>query len=581
MTSKIRKLARLRKSSVEPFAVNPEIDMAMNDAVADAIAEAVDERLKLMSPSTRMIFDRVRTLVPDGLKQRLEAAKPALVVVHVAAHGWRRAAYDAIVAALEDAVRTEEIVFSRPHYVPADEIANRSWQRKGQRERTELVMSMLSSGITIVGLVAGEDLDPAVAAIADMTADLTRIDVADIARAVASAFPVSNASWPADLGVSDIDPQWLDLAIGRSSTAEEAVRLIVAAHRRPETESSVPMLESLYGYGPARVWGLRLVDALREYRAGTRSWIDVDAGALFVGPPGTGKTLLASALARSCGVAFIPTSYSAWQGTGEGHLGDVTRSIRKTFSEAAAQSPCIVFIDEIDTIPARGAAARHDDWWRTIVNNLLECLDGTGRREGVIVLAACNDDRNLDPALVRSGRLDRRFHIGLPNEDDLAKILAHHLPMIAEDEIQPAAVTLAGSTSGADAARIARDVRQLARSESRRPSGDDLLKVALPADDRPVGLRRRVAVHEAGHAVAILRQGQVPRGLSIVAANGGEVVHDVPVSEFLLEDLHAQLAIGLAGRAAERPRKWFSDRSRLVQVAHTCRISDRRLSWWR
>ncbi|MCE7030951.1 AAA family ATPase [Jiella avicenniae] len=515
------------------------------------IGEQIDRRLKEMSPSVRLLFDRIRPVIPDHLANRLRAAKPALAVIHVASADWRQPAFEATMLALEDAVRTEAIVYAQSFHLPSGEVATRSWQRKKPRERSSQIMSTLSSGITIVALSTGEELDKAVAALADMTIDLTQLEEEDLRRTVEAAFPLEQISWPSGLSMPTVDPQWLDVAIGRSESGSDAVRLIMDAHARSGYDAGVPALDTLYGYGKAREWGLRLASALREYRAGTRSWRDVDAGALLVGPPGTGKTLYASALATSCHAAFIATSYSTWQGTGEGHLGDVTRAIRNSFAEAASQKPCILFIDEIDSLPARGTASRHDDWWRTIVNNLLECLDGTGRREGVIVIAACNDDRNLDPALVRSGRLDRRFYIGLPSEDDLTKIFAHHLPMVTEDEIQPAAVTLAGSASGADAARIARDVRHRARSEGREPTGADLLEIALPADDRPISLRRRIAVHEAGHAVAVLLQGRVPRSLSILSATGGAVIHDIPETEQLLEDLTAQLAIGLAGRAAE------------------------------
>ena len=172
--------------------------------------------------------------------------------------------------------------------------------------------------------------------------------------------------------------------------------------------------------------------------------------------------------------------------------------MRRVFAEAAAAAPALIFIDEIDTLQTRGSSGRHDDWWRSIINGLLECLDCTGRREGVVVLAACNDGTNLDPTVVRSGRLDRRFFVGLPGEDDLARILSHHLPALAEADVQPVAMMLAGSASGADAVRIARDARQAARAAGRAVIADDLLSVAIPPDDRPELVRRRVAIHEAG-----------------------------------------------------------------------------------
>lgn len=515
----------------------------------------IDDRLAKLTPATRLLFDRIRPAITDALVRRVEGRKPAFCFVRIASPEWRHCTFEAVAMALEDAVRTEFMIYGvRYQHIPGDDFSDRSWQRKKPAERTQHVLSMLATGITIVALPIGEELDGAVTAIADLDIDLSRIEASELEAAVRRAFPESACPWPEDIAVSKIEPRWIDLAVGRSASTEEAFRMIAAILGRQEPAPggvTAPRLEDLHGYGEAGQWGRRLVAALKDHQAGRISWTDVDAGALLVGPPGTGKTLFASALARSADVAFFPTSYSAWQGTGEGHLGDVVRAIRKSFSEAAANTPCIIFIDEVDSVPARSSGHHRDDWWRTIVNCLLECLDGTGRREGVVVLAACNDDTGLDPALVRSGRLDRRFHIGLPREDDLLKILGHHLPMIPEGEIQPAAVTLAGSTSGADAARIARDVRQRARSQGRGPTGSDLLTVALPTDNRPEALRRRIAVHEAGHAVAIFCQGQIPSSLSIVASGGGAVILERQETELVLGDLNDQLAINLAGRAAE------------------------------
>ena len=117
--------------------------------------------------------------------------------------------------------------------------------------------------------------------------------------------------------------------------------------------------------------------------------------------------------------------------------------------------------------------------------------------------------------------------------------------------MQPLATTLAGSASGADAVRIARDARQAARAEGRVVTAADLLAVAMPPDERPETVRRRVAIHEAGHAIALMSQGIVPTCLSIADAHGGRVEHRREGGEGLLEDFSAQLVVQLAGRAAE------------------------------
>ena len=541
---------RGRFAKLQPQA-DTDTSFVDSDEAKARVDQAISERLAAMPPSSRLFLDRVRNAIPDPLVRRLKARRPGFIIALVAPNEWRQSAFDAVFVALEAAVRTDFMLFHAQHHcVPADEIANRAWLRKSRRERTQHALSMLASGITVIALAPGEELEPAASRIADMAIDLTAFDGA-LEALMSREFPNSSCKWPSDIEAPTIEPQWIDLAIGRSASADEALRMIEAIYGQPADQTEGPKLEELYGYKEAGQWGRKLVAALCDYRAGQLPWADVDAGALIVGPPGTGKTLYAGAVARSAAIPFFPTSYAAWQSVGEGHLGTVLREMRRVFSDAALAAPSLIFIDEVDTLQARGTTARADDWWRAIINALLEVLDGTSRREGVIVIAACNDDRGLDPALVRAGRLDRKFFIGLPEEDDLTKILAHHLPSVSQADIEPAALTLAGSISGADAERIARDVRQRARNERRNPTGADLLAVALPPDDRPQDMRRRIAVHEAGHAVAILCQGTVPSSLSIATGTGGEVSYVRSQTALLLPDLSAQLAIHLAGRAAE------------------------------
>ena len=524
------------------------VDAADGQEAKDWLGHEIALRLKKTGAAGFAVFSHVRPLLPTSIVERLKNREKVLILVRAPSPGWRSAVHNGVRRALEDAVRTQWILaLQNLSLIP--EASHRAWERKSPAEKATLVIETMANGATVVCLAPMEVSPPQLEALADHEVDLASLPVSALDQALERRFGVGKSGWPSDLNPARLDPLWIDVAVERGpdvATAASTLRRMTAT-----ASASGPRLEDLHGYGPAKEWGLRLVKALDDYRAGRLPWSEVDGGALLVGPPGTGKTLFASALAQSAGIAFFPTSYAAWQSTGDGHLGLVMKEMRRIFTEAAAAAPASIFIDEIDTLQARGSGGRHDDWWRSIINGLLECLDGTGRREGVVVLAACNDGSNLDPAVVRSGRLDRRFFVGLPGEDDLARILLHHLPDLTDADVQAVATVLAGSASGADAVRIARDARQAARADKRAVTADDLLAVAMPPDDRPEAVRRRIAVHECGHAVALMSQGIVPTVLSIVDAHGGRVEHRREVGEGLLEDFSAQLVVQLAGRAAE------------------------------
>jgi cell division protease FtsH len=318
-------------------------------------------------------------------------------------------------------------------------------------------------------------------------------------------------------------------------------------------DAAGPLLSNLHGLGAAKPWGLALIKDLRDYGAGRLSWADVDKGCLLTGVPGVGKTSYARALAREANVHFIATSYAQWQSHRDGHLGSVTQAIRKAFSEALLQSPSILFIDEIDTLPARGTG-KWDDWWTSITNTLLECLDGFERREGVVVIAACNDPSRLDPALVRSGRLDRHIEIPLPDVPSLVGILRTHLASdLVGTDLREVALAARGGT-GADVERFVREARGRARRAGRPIKLQDLLDAVRNGQPEwPADVRRRVAYHEAGHAIAFLALGIAePKALSI-GGTGGLAESDLGEMRAMTRvHLEKYLVALLAGRAAEQ-----------------------------
>ncbi|WEX89030.1 ATP-binding protein [Sinorhizobium garamanticum] len=186
-------------------------------------------------------------------------------------------------------------------------------------------------------------------------------------------------------------------------------------------------VETLSGYGDARDWALDLKTDLQLWRDGGLAWSEMSTKLILSGPPGTGKTTYARALCNSLQVPLLVTSVASW--LEPGYLGDVLKRMSKAFEVARENAPVILFIDEVDNIGNRSAGRReqHDDYWRSLINRLLELLDGTSKTEGVIVVAATNLPEKIDPALLRSGRLEKHVAISMPDMEALTGILAHHL----------------------------------------------------------------------------------------------------------------------------------------------------------
>ncbi|RNL86283.1 ATP-dependent metallopeptidase FtsH/Yme1/Tma family protein [Sinomicrobium pectinilyticum] len=290
-------------------------------------------------------------------------------------------------------------------------------------------------------------------------------------------------------------------------------------------------------------------------------------GILLVGPPGTGKTLLAKAVAGEAGVPFFSLSGSEFV---EMFVGVGAARMRDLFQKAKMKAPCIIFIDEIDTIGrARGKlqAFQTNDERESTLNQLLAELDGFDTDTGVIVLAATNRGDILDPALLRPGRFDRHIHLELPNLKEREAIFGVHIkPLRLSDDVHVA--SLAAQTpgfSGADIANICNEAALIAaRREKQQVDKQDF----MDAIDRVVGglekkskiitpeEKRRVAYHEAGHVTAswflehahpVLKVSIIPRGKSLGAAWYLPEEHQIITrSEFF-----DAICTALGGRAAE------------------------------
>src|SRR5690606_19821037 len=190
--------------------------------------------------------------------------------------------------------------------------------------------------------------------------------------------------------------------------------------------------------------------------------------------PGTGKTTFARALANTLQLKLLATSVGTW--LEPSHLGDVLARMSAAFAEAEANAPCILFIDEIDGIGRRGSSGRdYDDYWISVVNRALELMDGSVKSEGVIIVGATNNPEVIDKALLRSGRLETRIDIPLPDVDGLVAILRHHL----KDDL--AAVVESAPDQGEDDPAAGRSGSPLADAAAVPASPETPLKVQLPA----------------------------------------------------------------------------------------------------
>ena len=312
-----------------------------------------------------------------------------------------------------------------------------------------------------------------------------------------------------------------------------------------------------------------IVDYLHNPQKYTEIGASMPKGALLVGPPGTGKTLLAKAVAGEAEVPFFSISGSEFV---EMFVGMGAAKVRDLFKQANEKAPCIVFIDEIDTIGKKrdgaGFSGGNDEREQTL-NQLLTEMDGFDGSKGVVILAATNRPDSLDPALLRPGRFDRRIPVELPDLQGREEILKVHAKKIKIadtvrfDEIAKAAA----GASGAELANIVNEAALRAVRDGRKfatqADFEESIEVVIAGyqkKNRVLSNKEKLIVsyHEIGHALVAAKQTESApvHKITIIPRTSGALGYTMQVDEkehFLMskEELENKIATFTGGRAAE------------------------------
>ena len=321
------------------------------------------------------------------------------------------------------------------------------------------------------------------------------------------------------------------------------------------------------GYREVKEEVQEVVAFLREPDRFRKAGATVPKGMLLVGPPGTGKTLLARATAGEAGVPFITVTGSDFM---EMFVGVGASRVRDLFKTARANAPCIIFIDELDSIGRKrgaGLGGGHDEREQTL-NQLLGEIDGFQGSEGVVIMAATNRPDVLDPALLRPGRFDRQIVVPLPTLEERLEILRVHSkgkPLHDDVDLSVLARGTPGM-AGADLRNLINEaaliavrgdsdlirMRDIEQARERHTIGRERASLRLDEDEK-----RAVAYHEGGHALAAFLEAEADPVYKVTVLPVGMalgVTTQLPIDErhiYLRSYLDAKIKVMLGGRAAE------------------------------
>ena len=494
--------------------------------------------------------------LPVKVRNRIASGVAGAFVIKVPTSQWARPMVDAI----EEMATDGSWVFLQTE-VP------KSSTTETVVQRVSFVAKRLSAGKMVVGV--SHDPKRCLPSNLLAAADTHEISAFDgqllmklLRRCAVGTVPKSAVSLRVDI----LDFEELAALIPAGGRAGDIVRAIEEAISRRigavNDDGSLPDLVDCVEFGEAREWALDLAQDIRDMRDGRIGWDECDRGVILFGPSGTGKTMLARLLGKACGIPTIVASVADLFASSSGYLDGVIKAQRALFERAKSQAPCILFLDECNAMPnVDTLGSRNRDYWTPVILDFYTLLDSAvSQRDGVIVVGATNRIEDINPAILRPGRLERAIFVGPPDAVGVDRILRQHL----EGELRDADFTNlamaaeAQQLTGAVLMKAVRAARRRARRESRDMTLVDLETAVLPPTKVDPEHLKRMAFHEAGHVLigAALAADRLVRadlfaGMDGGTAYGGRVRFKEWPPLMTAESIEKEVSILLAGRAAE------------------------------